>query len=166
MTRDAESKRLTLLYQLYVTNQAARRFMRLVLDDAPLTSEEFAVLSYLHANGPRTQSRAARDLGLPVTSRATTLAPLIESGLIDRMAHPRDGRARLLGLTENGRRDLGSTIPSFSEAYTELVERLSADGADIEAMFGALALIRTEIERSCDLLEDRQADRRLAAGRR
>jgi DNA-binding MarR family transcriptional regulator len=157
MARYAGPKRLTLLYQLYITNQASRRFMRLVLDGAPLSSEEFAVLSYLDANGPRTLSQASRDLGLPVTSLATTLTPLIESALIERTPHPRDRRARLLALTDRGRGDLLTALPSFADAYTRLVDGLKERGADIETMFAAIATIRDEIERTSDLLEDRAA---------
>jgi DNA-binding MarR family transcriptional regulator len=162
-TNDLEPRRLTLLFQLYITNQASRRLMRLVLDGAPLTSEEFAVLSYLNANGSRTLSQAARELDLPVTSLATTLAPLIDSALVERTPHPRDRRARLLALTERGREDLKATLPSFSEAYTTLVEGLMERGADIEATFAALAALRSEIERSCDLLEARAAVATVAA---
>jgi DNA-binding MarR family transcriptional regulator len=146
-------KRLTLLYQLFVTNQASRRLMRLALADTRLTGEEFAVLSYLHANGWRTLSHAARDLGLPVTSLATMLAPLIDSDLVERLPHPRDRRARLLALTDRGRTDLFATIPAFSDAYTTLVERLTADGVDIESLFSAIEAIRTGIERTSELLE-------------
>ena len=152
-------KRLTLLYQLYLTNQASRRFMRLALAGTPLTGEEFAVLSYLHANGPRTLSQAARDLGLPVTSLATTLAPLIDSGLLERVPHPRDRRARLLALTDQGRTDLLATIPAFSNAYTTLVEGLKSGGVDIEGLFSAIEAIRTGIERTSELLEPRGATR-------
>jgi len=165
MKPTAEPKRLTLLYQLYLTNQASRRFMRLALADAPLTGEEFAVLSYLYANGPRTLSQAARDLGLPVTSLATTLAPLSEADRIERRPHPRDRRARLLSLTERGHADLFATIPAFSAAYTVLVERLTEDGLDLEHLFAAIATIRNEIERTSDLLEDRALERdRVSAG--
>lgn len=146
-------KRLTLLYQLYLTNHASRRFMRLALAGTPLTSEEFAVLSYLHANGPRTLSQAAGDLGLPATSLATTLAPLIGSDIVERVPHPRDRRARLLGLTDQGRTDLLATIPAFSDAYTTLLGRLKADGVDIEALFSAIETIRTGMERTSELLE-------------
>jgi DNA-binding MarR family transcriptional regulator len=146
-------KRLTLLYQLYLTNQASRRFTRLALAGTSLSGEEFAVLSYLHANGPRTLSQAARDLGLPVTSLSTTLAPLAGSGLVERVPHPRDRRARLLEVTDQGRTDLLATIPAFSAAYTMLVERLKADGADIEALFRAIETIRIGIERTSERLE-------------
>jgi DNA-binding MarR family transcriptional regulator len=153
-------RRLTLLYQLYLTNQASRRFMRLALAAAPLTGEEFAVLSYLFANGSRTLSQAARDLGNPVTSLATTLAPLIESRRIDRRQHPRDRRARLLSLTELGRADLHATIPPFTEAYRGLLAALAADGADIEQLFEALATLRTHIDGTSDVLEEREAPHR------
>ena len=154
MNEPAEPKRLTLLYQLYVTNHASRRFMRLALAGTPLSGEEFAVLSYLQANGPRTLSQAAHDLGLPVTSLATTLAPLGEADLIERTPHPRDRRARLLSLTGRGRADLLATIPAFSDAYTALIDGLKADGADFESLFTAIAAIRVQIERTSDLLED------------
>lgn len=154
----SEPKRLTLLYQLYLTNQASRRFIRLALAGTPLTGEEFAVLSYLHANGPRTLSQAARDLGLPVTSLATTLAPLVDADRIERTPHPHDRRARLLSLTAQGRADQFATIPAFSAAYTTLVGRLKADGVDIEALFTAIATIRTEIERTSDMLEGHAAE--------
>jgi DNA-binding MarR family transcriptional regulator len=150
-------RRLTLLYQLYLANQATRRFMRVALADAPLTGEEFAVFSYLHANGPRTLSQAARDLGAPVTSLATTLAPLIESGRIERRPHPRDRRARLLSLTASGRADLDATMPPFSDAYTALVGRLVDGGADIGALFAAIAAIRSAIEQLTAELESRGA---------
>src|SRR5215510_4778299 len=125
-------RRLTLLYQLYVTNQAARRFMRAALADAPLTGEEFALFSYLYANGPRTLSQAARDLGTPVTSLATTLAPLIEDDRVTRRRHPRDRRARLLSLTDAGREDLMATIPAFTDAYQALLARLELNATDVE----------------------------------
>jgi DNA-binding MarR family transcriptional regulator len=166
MTPEADAAdRPTLLFELYVANQAARRFMRLVLDGAPLSSEEFVLLSYLQANGARMQSQAARDLGLPVTSLATTVAPLVESGLVDRTAHPRDRRAHLLDLTELGRRDLADALPTFNEAYASLLERLVEGGADIEATSGGIAAMRSEIERSCDLIEDRRARDRVARAR-
>src|SRR5215831_6836525 len=116
MKPDVAPRRLTLLYQLYVTNQAARRFMRAALADSPLTGDEFAVFSYLHANGPRTLSQAARDLGSPVTSLATLLAPFIDRGRIERRPHPRDRRARLLQLSDSGREILRATTQPFTAA--------------------------------------------------
>ena len=150
---DAAPRRLTLLYQLYITNQAARRFMRVALADAPLTGEEFAVFSYLYANGPRTLSQAARDLGSPVTSLATLLAPFIDGGRIARRPHPRDRRARLLQLTETGRDDLMATITPFTSAYQALVADLADRGADVESLYAAIGTMRSAIERTSEMLE-------------
>jgi DNA-binding MarR family transcriptional regulator len=158
MTRpEVAPRRLTLLYQLYVTNQAARRFMRAALADVPLTGEEFAVFSYLHANGARTLSQAARDLGSPVTSLATLLAPFIDRGRIERLPHPRDRRARLLQLTDAGRDDLMATIPPFTAAYQALLADLTGGGADIESLFAAIGSMRAAIERTSEMLELDQA---------
>jgi DNA-binding MarR family transcriptional regulator len=110
-------KRLTLLYQLYLTQQASRQFMRRALAGSDMSGEEYALYSYLYANGPRTLSQAARDFGLPVTTLATMLGPLVESGEVERTPHPTDGRARLLGLTPAGREHLQQVIPAFSAAY-------------------------------------------------
>jgi DNA-binding MarR family transcriptional regulator len=153
MKPEVAPRRLTLLYQLYLTNQAARRFMRVALADAPLTGEEFAVFSYLFANGPRTLSQAARDLGSPVTSLATLLAPFIDAGRIERRPHPRDRRARLLDLTEAGRADLMATIPPFTAAYQSLVARLTEGGADIESLYAAVATMRSGIEQTSEMIE-------------
>jgi DNA-binding MarR family transcriptional regulator len=157
MKPELAPRRLTLLYQLYVTNQAARRFMRVALADAPLTGEEFAVFSYLYANGPRTLSQAARDLGSPVTSLATLLAPFIDRGRIERRPHPRDRRARLLQLTDAGREDLTATIRPFTAAYQALVADLIQSGADIESLYAAIGSMRAAIERTTELLEADQA---------
>jgi DNA-binding MarR family transcriptional regulator len=150
---DDAPRRLSLLYQLYLTNQSARRFMRAALADAPLTGEEFALFSYLYANGPRTLSQAARELGTPVTSLATTLGPLIDSERVTRRRHPRDRRARLLALTDTGRADLMATIPAFSEGYQLLLARLEDAGADIERAFQLLEALRTAMNAVSDDLE-------------
>jgi DNA-binding MarR family transcriptional regulator len=162
MKPEVAPRRLTLLYQLYLTNQAARRFMRVALDGAPLTGEEFAVFSYLYANGPRTLSQAARDLGSPLTSLATLLAPFIERGRIDRRPHPRDRRARLLLLTDAGREDLMATIPPFTAAYQALVADLTQGGADIESLYGAIGALRSAIERTSEMLEANEGGARPA----
>jgi DNA-binding MarR family transcriptional regulator len=152
MAEDAP-RRLTLLYQLYLTNQAARRFMRAALADAGMSGEEYAVCSYLYANGPRPLSRAARDFGIPITTLAGLLAPLIESADIERLPHPRDRRARLLALTDAGRERLERVIPEFTVAYRGLLSQLEEAGVDPEALFAAIGDLRAAIVRAADLLE-------------
>lgn len=152
MAEDAP-RRLTLLYQLYLTNQAARRFMRAALADTGMSGEEYAVCSYLYANGPRPLSQAARDFGLPITTLAGLVAPLVESGVVERLPHPNDRRARLLALTNAGRGRLERVIPEFTVAYRGLLAQLAEAGVDTEALYAAIDDLRGGIVRASDLLE-------------
>jgi DNA-binding MarR family transcriptional regulator len=154
---DAAPKRMSILYQLYLTNQAARRFMRLALAQSELTGEEYALYSYLFGNGPRTLTQASRDFGLPITTLATLLGPLIEAGEIERRPHPTDRRARLLALTDAGRRRLEAVIPDFTVAYQALVGQLQEAGVEDESIFAALDELRAAIGRTSDLLEAERA---------
>ena len=146
-------RRLSLLFQLYLTSQASRRFMRLALAGAEMTGEEYALYSYLYGNGPRTLTQAARDFGLPITTLATLLGPLIASGEIERQPHPSDRRARLLALTETGRVRLEAAIPNFTMAHRALLAQLQARDVDSEDVFAALDELRGAIGRTSDLLE-------------
>lgn len=157
---DPAPRRLSLLFQLYLASQASRRFMRLALANSEMSGEEYALYSYLYANGPRTLTQASRDFGLPITTLATLLAPLIEAGEIARLPHPTDRRARLLQLTDAGRERLEAAIPDFSVAYRALLGQLDEQQVDHEAVFAALDVLRDSISRTGDLLEAEHAERR------
>jgi DNA-binding MarR family transcriptional regulator len=149
----AAPRRLSLLYQLYLTSHASRRFMRAALAGQGMSGEEYALFSYLYANGPRHLSQAARDFGMPITTLAGLLAPLIEAGDIERLPHPRDRRARLLRLTDAGRERLERVIPEFTVAYRGILAQLEEAGADAEGLYAALGDLRAAIVRTSDLLE-------------
>ena len=150
---DDRPKRFTLLYQLYLTSQASRRFMRQTLDGTGISGEEYALLSYLYGNGPRTLSQAARDFGLAVTTVATMLAPLFEAGELERSPHPTDRRARLIGLTDAGRGRLEAAMPAFTNGYRNLLDKLETGGSDVEGLFAALDTLRTGILETTETLE-------------
>lgn len=146
-------KRFSLLYQLYLTGLASRRFMRQALDGTGMTGEEYALLSYLYGNGPRTLSQAARDFGFAITTVATMLAPLFEAGELERTPHPTDRRARLIGLTDSGRQRMEQAIPAYSHAYRQLLAQLEHDGTDVEAIFEALGALRVGIVETSGAIE-------------
>jgi DNA-binding MarR family transcriptional regulator len=152
MTDDAP-KRFTLLYQLYLTNQAARRFMRAALAGTGMTGEEYALYSYLYGNGPRTLSQAARDFGLAVTTVATMLAPHFESGELERLPHPTDRRSRLIALTDAGRQRMDGAIPAYTDAYQAMVAQLERAGGDTEAVFRAIEQLREAVAATSERLE-------------
>jgi DNA-binding MarR family transcriptional regulator len=150
-------KRLSLLYQVWLLEVSTTRFKRVALSGTGVRGEEYGLLSYLYANSQRTLTQAAKDLGQPLTTLATLLAPLIANGDVVRRPHPRDRRARLLELSPEGRARLGQVIPHFSAAYTALLHELEARGADIEAMYAHLDELRSSIERTIELMELEQA---------
>jgi DNA-binding MarR family transcriptional regulator len=152
------AKRLSLLYQVWLLEVSTTRFMRTALRGTGIRGEEYGLLSYLYANGPRTLTQAARDLGQPLTTLSTMLAPLIADGDVIRRPHPRDRRARLLELSPEGRARLGRVIPHFSAAYTALLHELEARGADNEAIYAHLDELRTSIERTIELMELEQGE--------
>ena len=153
---DEAPRRLSLLFQLYLTSQASRRFMRLALANSDMSGEEYALYSYLYGNGARTLTQAARDFGLPITTLATLLGPLIEAGDITRRPHPTDRRARLLELTDAGRQRLEASIGDFTVAYRALLGQLEEQAINDEADFAALDALRASIIRTGDLLEAEQ----------
>ena len=150
---DDVPKRFTLLYQLFLTSQASRRLMKAALAGTGLTGEQYALYSYLYGNGPRTLSQAARDFGLAITTVATMLAPHFASGELERLPHPTDGRARLIALTDAGRRRMDRAIPSFTEAYEAVVRELEAGGGDVEVMYDALDRLRDATAAEAERLE-------------
>jgi DNA-binding MarR family transcriptional regulator len=153
----AAPRRLSILYQLYLTNQSARQFMRLALAGTGMAGEEYALYSYLYANGPRTLTQAARDIDLPITTLATLLGPVIANGDIERQPHPSDRRARLLALTNVGRDRLEAAIPGFTMAYRAMLKQLAERGIEDETIFASLDELRTAIGRTTELLEAEHA---------
>jgi DNA-binding MarR family transcriptional regulator len=154
---ESAPRRLSLLYQLYLTNQAARSLVKLSMAASDMTGEEYALFSYLYANGARTLTKASGDLGLPITTLATLLAPPIHEGQIEKVTHPRDRRARLLRLTDAGRARLEAAIPAFSTGYRALLDELEEEGVDAESLYEALATLRAGLWRAVERQRERDA---------
>jgi DNA-binding MarR family transcriptional regulator len=152
-------RRLSLLYQVWLLENASSRFMRLALRGTGMRAEEYGFLSYLFANGPRTLTQSARDLGHPLTTLATILTPLVDAGDVERRAHPQDRRAKLLDLTEQGRRRIDQAAPRFSSAYRALMGELEAASVDPDAVYDALEQLRSSIERTIESMEQAAGSR-------
>jgi DNA-binding MarR family transcriptional regulator len=86
---------------------ALRLLVRRLRADAPPELREFswtqkAVLSRLEKDGPATTANLARAEGVKPQSMATALASLEKMGLVERKAHPTDGRQINIKLTARG----------------------------------------------------------------
>jgi DNA-binding MarR family transcriptional regulator len=149
---EAPQRRLSLLYQAWLLDQASSRFMRLALAETGMRGEEYGLYSYLFANGPRTLTQASRDLGQPLTTIATLANPGIQSGEIVRRSHPTDRRARLLELSDAGRTRVERIIPTYSDAYATLLRQLEARDADPETIHEGIEELRMALDRTSELM--------------
>ena len=86
---------------------ALRLLVRRIRADAPPELREFswtqkAVLSRLEKDGPATSAELARAEGVKPQSMSTALALLEKMALVERKAHPTDGRQINIKLTTKG----------------------------------------------------------------
>lgn len=79
----------------------AQRFAEL-LAGGGVAPREFAVMEVVGREGPQTQQRLADALGMHRNNMTALVDGLIQRGLVSRRAHPTDGRAVLIHLTDLG----------------------------------------------------------------
>lgn len=86
----------------------------------------------------------ARECGVTHSAMSQTVAAMTRTGLVATTAHPRDGRARLVGLTERGhavaalgQAEWRATEAAIAELEAETDHPLSRAVADLEAALGA-----------------------------
>lgn len=101
-----------------------------------ITMWGYAVLSALDDRAVRTQAALAEAIGADKTRIISTLDRLQESGLISREPDPDDRRARLLAITEDGRRIRRSVQAAIHANEDRLLARLPA--ADRHAFLSAV----------------------------
>ncbi|MGB6987282.1 MAG: MarR family transcriptional regulator [Candidatus Aquilonibacter sp.] len=85
---------------LQATWQLVRR-LRSESNDDGLTWSQMVVLGQLKRHGPMTTAELARAESVKPQSMGATLAFLEEQGLVERRAHPSDGRQVLFALTKS-----------------------------------------------------------------
>ncbi len=86
---------------LLVTGQLTRR-LRAISNKRELTWSQVAIMARLEEVGPMTTADLARAEAVKPQSMGGTLAAMEEEGLVERKAHPTDGRQFLYALTPQG----------------------------------------------------------------
>jgi len=105
-----------------------------------LSLTEAAVLGRLEQFGPATTADLARAEAVKPQSMGTTIATLEEMGLVERKAHPTDGRQMLIELSAKGR-ELRQTTRTAKQTW--LVEAIAKlDGEEREALFAASKILK------------------------
>ncbi|MEY9838386.1 MarR family winged helix-turn-helix transcriptional regulator [Streptacidiphilus sp. EB103A] len=101
----------------------------------PLSPSEGMVMRYLQHEPDATPSRIAATTGLQRTNLSTTLRGLENKALIERRAHPGDGRGVTVHLTERGRSNYALVRQEWAAAVS------AAAGHDTRHLDQALTLL-------------------------
>lgn len=109
--------------------QRAARALARRFDDAlkpvGLTSGQFSLLMSLNRPQPPNLGSVAALLAMDRTTLTANLKPLERRRLVETKADPKDGRARLLRLTPEGRAVLAEAVPIWRHLHTEIEKELS-----------------------------------------
>jgi DNA-binding MarR family transcriptional regulator len=118
--------------------------VRRIRTATPLESHELswtqkAVMMRLDTEGPATTAELARAEGVKPQSMGATVASLEQMGIVERKAHPTDGRQMHIALTAKGanlRRDVGLAKRTW---LAEAIEKLdSTEQKNLPAMIALM----------------------------
>ncbi|MGB3865387.1 MAG: MarR family winged helix-turn-helix transcriptional regulator [Xanthobacteraceae bacterium] len=115
--------------------RAARALARgfdIALKPAGITSGQFSLLMSLNRPQPPNLGSVATLLAMDRTTLTANLKPLERRGFVETVADPKDGRARLLRLTEAGRAALAGALPIWRRLHAA-IERELSDPDDLRA---------------------------------
>lgn len=105
--------------------------------DDTLTGPQFSVLATIAEHPQLDQGSLAVSVALDRSTMADVCRRLEQRGLIERVIAPSDGRRKLLGLTDRGRR----VLDTVHERVRELDSRLLAGRHDGAALLDELATL-------------------------
>lgn len=105
-----------------------------------ITPTRWAVLAKLHEAGPSSQNRLGRSTAMDASTIKGVVDRLIGRGLIETQSDPRDGRRRVVALTEAGCRLVERSIEVALAVTRRTLEPLSpAERAALLALLRKLA---------------------------
>src|SRR4051812_21833321 len=97
--------------------------------------------------GPITPGDAAALIGLPATTATDVVQRLVDRGVIERVANPRDGRSYLLQITPKGEDEWAASRPPFEGMLARLEANLELPPDEVRRVVRALdGAIRATLE--------------------
>lgn len=113
-----------------------------------VTSAQSSVLTTLLDRGPLRMGELAAMEGVRMPTATSVVARLVKLGLVERTADPQDRRAVLVGLTAQGRAQIGELTGERNAHFAELLARLSGEERHLlEAAVPAMArLVSLDME--------------------
>jgi DNA-binding MarR family transcriptional regulator len=103
------------------------RRLRAEKSDADITDSQYAVLGLLDRYGALTSAALAEKERVRPPSMTRIVAGLLEAGLVARAAHPDDGRAQLVTLTDAGHAAVDETRRRRDEWLCRQLAQLPAE---------------------------------------
>lgn len=116
----------------------ARRFDE-ALRPVGLTNGQFSLLMSLNRPQPAGLGGVANLLAMDRTTLTAALKPLERRGLLTIAPDPKDGRARVLSLTDAGRTVLAQALPIWTREHGKLDEELGGGSEALRASLKAIA---------------------------
>ncbi len=104
----------------------------------------YAVFRYLEDDGSRV-TELAEVAGMTKQSMGELVAYLEERGYIERRPDPRDGRAKIVVLTEKGQRAIEAAAERIAEIEAELARGMGKER--LERLIGSLADLTAVLDR-------------------
>lgn len=115
----------------------ARRFDE-ALRPVGLTNGQFSLLMSLNRPEPAGMGGVANLLAMDRTTLTAALKPLERRGLLTVASDPKDGRARVLSLTDAGRAVLARAVPIWTREHAAIDEVLAGGSAGLRAGLQAI----------------------------
>jgi DNA-binding MarR family transcriptional regulator len=144
--------RLSLLFDLFATEQRVRTLIGRAMADADLRPDEYAVYSVLFDEGPQTPSDLARRVGMPPTTMSHFVRALLERGHAEREVVSSDRRSYRLALTLAGLQAHAAAGRAFRAADQRFSAALRIEPEGARAVL--LAIGEAAVEAEADLAAD------------
>lgn len=142
--------RSSVLFDLFAASQRVRTLLVAAMEGCGLSPEEYAVYSTLVEFAPLSPTEMAHVVGMPPTTMSHYVREMRERGHLQEEPNPRDGRSRMLRLSDAGRAAHRRANRAFEAAYSRFVEELSDPAAakrTLEEIEAAAGTARERLER-------------------
>ncbi len=114
-----------IFYHLAKTNQAGNKVWKKAMSGFKVTASQGMVLNFLHDKDRITSKELGERTQLDSATMTGILDRLEKAGLIERLPHPSDRRAIIVGLTEGGRSVANETYQEIERANRVFLQALS-----------------------------------------
>src|SRR3954470_4176307 len=147
--------RLSLLFELFATEQRVRTLVLAAMADSKLRPDEYAVYSVLFDEGPQTPTDLARRIGMPPTTMSHYVRALLDRQHASREVVRGDRRSYRLALTPSGIRAHAKAGRAFAEADRRFSDALSVDEEAARTILSAIgdAAARAEVRLATESVE-------------